>query len=70
MSEGISQADRPQQIAGETRDLFSKFDEVIQTRETLLASGVEDPFSLVMEQVLSPTRAICNGRDTIGEVVR
>ncbi len=65
MSEGISQADRPQQIAGETRDLFSKFDEVIQTRETLLASGVEDPFSLVMEQVLSPTRAICNGRDTI-----
>jgi 8-amino-7-oxononanoate synthase len=26
---------------------------------------VEDPFNLVMEQVLSPTRAICNGRDTI-----
>src|SRR5690606_13422553 len=47
------------------RDLFSKFDEIIQTRETLLASGVEDPFSLVMEKVLSPTRAICNGRDTI-----
>ena len=47
------------------RDLFSKFDEIIQTRETLLAGGVEDPFSLVMEKVLSPTRAICNGRDTI-----
>lgn len=47
------------------RDLFSKFDEIIQTRETLLASGVEDPFGLVMEKVLSPTRAICNGRDTI-----
>ncbi|MEM8975672.1 MAG: aminotransferase class I/II-fold pyridoxal phosphate-dependent enzyme [Pseudomonadota bacterium] len=46
-------------------DLFSKFDNVIQTRETLLASGVEDPFNLVMEKVLSPTRAICNGRDTI-----
>ena len=59
------QADRPQAIDGEPVDLFSKFNEVIQTRETLLASGVEDPFSLVMEQVLSPTRAICNGRDTI-----
>ena len=46
-------------------DLFAKFDPIIQTRETLLASGVEDPFNLVMEKVLSPTRAICNGRDTI-----
>jgi 7-keto-8-aminopelargonate synthetase-like enzyme len=46
-------------------DLLSKFDPIIQTRETLLAAGVEDPFNLVMEQVLSPTRAICNGRDTI-----
>ena len=48
-----------------TSDLFSKFDEIIGVREHLLASGVEDPFSLVMEKVLSPTRAICNGRDTI-----
>ncbi|RIV90858.1 aminotransferase class I/II-fold pyridoxal phosphate-dependent enzyme [Aurantiacibacter xanthus] len=47
------------------RDLFAKFDDIIQIRENLLASGVEDPFSLVMEKVLSPTRAICNGRDTI-----
>ncbi len=46
-------------------DLLSKFDPIIQTRETLLAAGVEDPFNLVMEEVLSPTRAICNGRDTI-----
>jgi 7-keto-8-aminopelargonate synthetase-like enzyme len=46
-------------------DLLAKFDPIIQTREALLASGVEDPFNLVMEQVLSPTRAICNGRDTI-----
>jgi 8-amino-7-oxononanoate synthase len=46
-------------------DLFSKFDPIIQTRETLLATGVEDPYNLVMEKVLSPTRAICNGRDTI-----
>ena len=46
-------------------DLLSKFDGLIQTRETLLSSGIEDPFNLVMEKVLSPTRAICNGRDTI-----
>ena len=46
-------------------DLFSKFDPIIETRDTLLATGVEDPFNLVMEKVLSPTRAICNGRDTI-----
>ncbi|MBT2135100.1 aminotransferase class I/II-fold pyridoxal phosphate-dependent enzyme [Croceibacterium sp. LX-88] len=65
MSEGISQADKPEVLEGHERDLFSKFDDIIHTRETLLASGVEDPFSLVMEQVLSPTRAICNGRDTI-----
>src|SRR6187431_2302414 len=69
MSEGVNQADRPlvrdAAEGGATRDLFSKFDDIIHTRETLLASGVEDPFSLVMERVLSPTRAICNGRDTI-----
>lgn len=46
-------------------DLFSKFDEVIAIREGLLASGVEDPFGLVMEEVLSPTVAMCNGRETI-----
>lgn len=48
-----------------TGDLFSKFDELIAMREGLLAGGQEDPFSLVMEKVLSPTQAICNGRDTI-----
>lgn len=46
-------------------DLFSKFDPMIAMREALLASGVEDPFNLVMERVLSPTVAICNGRKTI-----
>lgn len=46
-------------------DLFSKFDPLIQQREALLASGVEDPFNLVMEKVLSPTVAVCNGRETI-----
>ena len=46
-------------------DLFSKFDDIIALRQNLLAGGAEDPFNLVMEKVLSPTRAICNGRDTI-----
>src|SRR3546814_18983763 len=55
MSEGTSPAG----------DLFSKFDDIIALRQNLLASGVEDPYNLVMEKVLSPTRAICNGRDTI-----
>ncbi len=65
MSEGIGQASQPDVLEGDERDLFSKFDEIIRTREALLANGVEDPFGLVMERVLSPTRAICNGRDTI-----
>ncbi|KTE78929.1 serine palmitoyltransferase [Sphingopyxis sp. A083] len=46
-------------------DLFSKFDPLIEQRAALLATGVTDPFSLVMEKVLSPTVAICNGRETI-----
>jgi 7-keto-8-aminopelargonate synthetase-like enzyme len=45
-------------------DLFSKFDAVIAERDALLETGV-NPFGLVMEKVLSPTRAICNGRETI-----
>jgi 7-keto-8-aminopelargonate synthetase-like enzyme len=67
MSEGISQSDAPLEAdrTAPQGDLFSKFDPLIKQREDLLASGVEDPFSLVMEKVLSPTRAICNGRDTI-----
>ena len=46
-------------------DLFDKFAPVIAIREGLLASGVTDPFGLVMEKVLSPTVAVCNGRETI-----
>lgn len=65
MSEGISQADRPTTVEGHAPDLFAKFDPLIAMREGLLASGVTDPFNLVMEKVLSPTRAICNGRETI-----
>ena len=65
MSEGVSQADQEQELSGNSPDLFSKFDPLIQQREDLLSTGVTDPFGLVMEKVLSPTRAICNGRDTI-----
>ena len=46
-------------------DLFSKFDPLIEMRAGLLATGVTDPYGLVMDKVLSPTTAICNGRDTI-----
>ena len=46
-------------------DLFSKFDALIAQRESLLATGVMDPFSLVMEKVLSPTVAVVNGNETI-----
>ena len=46
-------------------DLFSKFDPLIEQRETLLKTGLTDPFNLVMEKVESPTVAICNGRRTI-----
>ncbi|RXR29007.1 serine palmitoyltransferase [Sphingobium fluviale] len=46
-------------------DLFSKFDPLIEMRANLLQTGVTDPFGLVMERVVSPTVAICNGRETI-----
>ncbi len=46
-------------------DLFSKFDPMIELREGLLASGVTDPFGMVMERVLSPTVAVVGGRETI-----
>jgi len=65
MTQGVNEADRPEVLEGDGTDLFSKFDPVIEMRRALLDSGVTDPFNLVMERVLSPTRAICNGRDTI-----
>ncbi len=45
--------------------LFSKFDALIAQREGLLATGVKDPFSLVMEEVKSPTVAVVNSKETI-----
>jgi len=46
-------------------DLFSKFDPLIAEREALLATGVRDPYAIVMDKVLSPTEAMINGRKTI-----
>jgi glycine C-acetyltransferase/8-amino-7-oxononanoate synthase len=46
-------------------DLFSKFDPLIAEMQGLLDTGVRNPFGLVMEQVLSPTRAIIQGKETI-----
>ena len=46
-------------------DLFSKFDPLIAERQALLDSGVRDPFSIVMEKVLSPTEAVISGKHTI-----
>lgn len=65
MTDGVAQSDRPEVLAAAGTDLFSKFDPLIEQRRALLAHGQEDPFSLVMERVLSPTQAICNGRETI-----
>jgi glycine C-acetyltransferase/8-amino-7-oxononanoate synthase len=46
-------------------DLLSKFDPLIAERQALLDSGVRDPFSIVMDEVRSPTLAVIQGRETI-----
>ena len=46
-------------------DLFSKFDSLIAERDALLATGVRDPYGIVMEKVLSPTEALIGGKRTI-----
>jgi glycine C-acetyltransferase/8-amino-7-oxononanoate synthase len=51
--------------AAPASDLFAKFDSLIAERDALLATGVRNPFGLVMEKVLSPTRAIIQGKETI-----
>lgn len=61
----MSESDNQGEAQATTGDLFSKFDDIIAMREGLLATGITDPFSLVMEKVLSPTKAICNGQETI-----
>jgi 8-amino-7-oxononanoate synthase len=52
-------------VAGDGPDLFSKFDPLIAEREALLATGVRDPYAIVMSEVKSPTLAVINGKDTI-----
>lgn len=65
MTEAVSQSDLPAPVSGGQADLFAKFDPLIEMRNGLLATGQDDPFGLVMERVLSPTVAFCNGRETI-----
>jgi len=60
----MNPADEPP-LSPSGRDLFSKFDALIEQRQTLLDTGIRDPFGLVMEKVLSPTRAIVRGKETI-----
>ena len=52
-------------VVAPERDLFSKFDPLLAERAALLASGVRDPFAIVMEEVRSPTEAVIQGRETI-----
>ena len=65
MTEGIDEADRPATLVGTGPDLFSKFDPLIEMRRALLAGCQEDPYNLVMEEVLSPTAAITSGSKVI-----
>jgi len=46
-------------------DLFSKFDPLIAIRKEMLSHGGRDPFAVVMEKVLSPTKAIIKGKPVI-----
>jgi len=58
--------DKPaMRMADAPADLFSKFDSLIAEREALLATGVRDPFAIVMDEVKSPTLAVIKGKETI-----
>ena len=54
----------PETVAPE-RDLMSKFDGVIAEREALAATGMRDPFAIVMDEVKGPTTAVIKGKETI-----
>ncbi|SDA31871.1 aminotransferase class I/II-fold pyridoxal phosphate-dependent enzyme [Sphingomonas sp. NFR15] len=68
MTEAAATADAlpasPAEVAPE-RDLFTKFDALIAEREALMATGVRDPFAIVMDEVKSPTLAVIKGKETI-----
>lgn len=65
MSEAAMTSDVPAALPGRGRDLFAKFDPLIAERQALLDTGVRDPFSIVMDEVRSPTLALIGGRETI-----
>jgi len=47
------------------RDLMAKFDGLIAERQALADSGVRNPFTIVMDEVLGPTEAVIQGKRTI-----
>ena len=59
----VSLADLPSPPG--THDLLAKFRPLIEERAALLATGVRDPFAIVMTEVRSPTLAVIQGRETI-----
>ena len=61
--EAISATDRVNE--GHQSDLLAKFKPLVAERDALLATGVRDPFSIVMTEVKSPTLAVIQGKDTI-----
>jgi 8-amino-7-oxononanoate synthase len=63
--DSLDPARGPAPAGHNSRDLFTKFDALIAERDALMATGVRNPFGLVMEKVLSPTRAIIKGKETI-----
>src|SRR3954471_13440195 len=68
MTDAAQTADAPPidpPVIAPERDLFTKFDPLIAERQALLDTGVRDPFAIVMDKVLSPTRAIIKGKETI-----
>ncbi|WP_250890642.1 serine palmitoyltransferase [Sphingobium nicotianae] len=65
MSDVIEGTAATMRVTEAQADLFSKFDPIIAEREALLATGVRDPFAIVMTEVKSPTLAVIKGKETI-----
>ncbi len=65
MGDTIDEAAAAMRIAPAGTDLLSRFDPLIAEREALLATGVRDPFAIVMDEVKSPTLAVIKGKETI-----
>ncbi len=47
------------------KDILAKYEPLAARRRRLLGEGGHDPFGLRIERVLSPTRALVDGRETI-----